>query len=123
MRDAALVAGVELFNDAKFLAAHEAIEELWEANEASDADFYKGLIQASISLYKLSLGNVEGALQLYSGHRRFLGSFLPVHREIDVAGFLGAMQTFFRPLLVDPETPIPASDSWPKLLWAVESSA
>ncbi|MEX1024528.1 MAG: DUF309 domain-containing protein [Planctomycetota bacterium] len=115
-RDPALVAGVELFNRARFLAAHEAFEEPWEANESGDADFFKGLIQATIALHKLAGGHVDGALQLYRGHRRFLGAYLPVHRGLDVAAFLDDMQTFFRPLLVDPETP--PADEWPRLAWA-----
>ena len=117
--DPALVAGVELFNAAKYLAAHEAFEEPWEANEAADADFFKGLIQASIALYKLQDGNVDGALQLYRGHRRFLGEYLPTHRGIDVQTFLTEMQTFFRPLLMDPESEPPSQ--WPRLAWAVHS--
>ena len=122
-REPALVAGVELFNQGKYLAAHEAFEEPWEANEAADADFFKGLIQASIALHKLSDGNVEGALQLYRGHRRFLGAYLPHHRDLDVAGFLDGMQRFFRPLLVDPDGEVPARDAWPRLAWAVDSPA
>ena len=113
--EAALTAGVQLFNDGKYLAAHEAFEDPWEANEgAADADFYKGLIQASIALYKLADGNVEGALQLYQGHRRFLGRFLPEHRGIDVQGFLASMLTFFRPLLMDPGADV-SSTGWPRL--------
>lgn len=94
-----LRAGVQLFNDGQYLAAHEVFEELWEAGYGPDADFYKGLIQASIALLHLQRGNVEGARKLYTGHRQYLAKYLPAHLGIDVTGFLGSMQTQVKPKL------------------------
>ena len=45
------VAAIELFNEGRYLASHELFDELWEATEGPDADFYKGLIQAAIALH------------------------------------------------------------------------
>jgi predicted metal-dependent hydrolase len=87
-----LAEGVRLFNAGEYHAAHEAFEKLWLGNEAGDADFFKGLVQASIALHHFRRGELEGARKLYSGHRRLLAPFLPRHRGLDVAGFLAAMQ-------------------------------
>ena len=70
-RDAedAMQAGVRLFNAGEYHAAHEEFERCWLANEAGDADFYKGLVQASICMHHLMRDNPEGAKKLYTGHR------------------------------------------------------
>jgi len=97
--NAILGAAVGLFNDGQHLAAHELFEELWEAGEGGDADFYKGLIQAAIALHHLEDGNAAGATKLYGGHRRYLGQYLPEHAGLDVERFLADMQRFFAPIL------------------------
>ena len=84
--------GAALFNAGEYHAAHESFERCWQSNEAADADFFKGLIQACICLHHLQMDNAEGARKLYSGHRRLLGTFLPTHRGIDVAALLAEMQ-------------------------------
>jgi hypothetical protein len=91
-RTAAFRAGRELFDAGDYLAAHELFEELWEASEGGDADFFKGLIQAAIALHHFRAGNLEGAARLHAGQRRLLAPFLPHHRGIDLARFLGEMQ-------------------------------
>ncbi len=98
-RPSELVAAIDLFNQGKYLAAHECLDDLWEATESASADFYKGLIQASIALHHFQEGNLEGAAKLYGGHRRFLAAYLEGLHGLDVAGFLADMQRFLRPVL------------------------
>jgi len=98
-RPAALSAAIALFNEGKYLAAHECLDDLWEATEGSEADFYKGLIQAAIALHHFQTGNLEGAAKLYSGHRRFLAAYTPEHAGLDLAAFLADVQRFLRPIL------------------------
>ncbi len=97
--DMPLGTAVRLFNKGEYLAAHKLFEELWEAGEGGDADFYKGLIQAAIALHHLEDQNSKGAAKLYGGHRRYLGRFLPAHCSLDVERFLGDMKSFFSPIL------------------------
>jgi predicted metal-dependent hydrolase len=92
LTDAVFRAAIELFNGARYLAAHELFDELWEADAGSDADFYKGLVQASIALHHFEEGNLEGAAKLYRAHRRSLAGFLPNHGGVDVDTFLQDMQ-------------------------------
>ncbi len=96
---ALLQSSVELFNDGEYLAAHETLEELWEAGFGESADFYKGLLQASIALHHFQLGNLDGARKLYLGHRRYLAPYLPEHRGIAVSELLEDMQRFLRPVI------------------------
>lgn len=94
--DAALARGIELFDGGHYHAAHEEFERCWKANEAGDADFFKGLVQAAICMHHLRRGNMEGATRLYIGHRRLLGAFLPRHRGVDVERLLGEMTRVVR---------------------------
>ena len=98
-RPVALEAAIALFDRASYLAAHECLEELWEATEGPDSDFYRGLIQAAIALHHFQEGNLEGAAKLYSGHRRFLAAYLPYHMGIDVERFLAEMRRTLAPVL------------------------
>jgi predicted metal-dependent hydrolase len=95
----ALRAAVGLFNQGKYLAAHEVLDELWEGTQGPDSDFYKGLIQASIALHHLAEGNAAGAARLYGSHRRLLAAYQPRHLGLDVAAFLAAMQRALAPAL------------------------
>jgi len=95
----ALARGVRLFDEGDYHAAHEEFEKCWLKNEAADADFFKGLIQAAICMHHFQRANLDGARKLYSGHRRLLGEYLPEHRGIDVAALVAAMQAALRPVL------------------------
>jgi predicted metal-dependent hydrolase len=97
--DAGLRLAAELFNAGEYHAAHEVLDELWEMSPRADSDFLKGLIQACIALHHYRADNFEGAKKLYSGHRQYLGAFLPAHRGVDVAAFLGAMQGVLQPVV------------------------
>jgi predicted metal-dependent hydrolase len=96
-RELARVAG--LFDGGEYHDAHEVLDALWERAAPEEQDFFKGLIQACIALHHHQQGNPDGARKLYSGHRRYLGRYLPRHRGLDVAAFLAAMQAALAPLL------------------------
>jgi predicted metal-dependent hydrolase len=89
----------KLFNAGEYHAAHEVLDEVWEQAAPDEQDFFKGLIQACIALHHHQQGNPDGARKLYSGHRRYLGRFLPAHRGLDVAAFLEAMQAALGPVV------------------------
>ncbi|MAF66298.1 MAG: hypothetical protein CMJ84_11660, partial [Planctomycetes bacterium] len=102
---ALLADGAALFNEAHYERAHEEFEKVWLSNEAGDADFFKGLIQAAICLHHFQRGNLEGARKLASGHRRYLAAYLPAHRGLDVAGFLASMRAFLAAVTGAPAAP------------------
>jgi predicted metal-dependent hydrolase len=106
----ALARAVQLFDEGRYHEAHEVLDELWEATQGVDADFLKGLIQACIAMHHFQQGNLEGARKLYSGHRRYLGPYLPAHRGIDLEGFLAEMQRALRAVLFGAGDAPPAFD-------------
>jgi predicted metal-dependent hydrolase len=97
--EAHVARGVELFNAGEYEEAHEEFEKLWLSTQGPDSDFFKGLVQASIALHHFQRGNLEGASKLFSGHRRYLAAYLPVHLGIDVGAFLRAMQESLAPVV------------------------
>lgn len=109
--------GVSAFDAGEYHAAHEEFEKLWLSTQGSDSDFFKGLIQACIALHHFQHGNLEGAAKLYSGHRRYLAAYLPVHRGIDVAALLTEMQRALRLVVrrVPAETPVYDASQRPKM--------
>ncbi|MBF88186.1 MAG: hypothetical protein CMG75_00740 [Candidatus Marinimicrobia bacterium] len=56
--------GVELFNSGEYFDAHEEWEELWSEFNLPDRFFIQGLIQATVSFYHLSTGNLKGSRSL-----------------------------------------------------------
>ena len=94
--DSDLTAAITLFNRGEYLAAHEVLDDLWEATSGPEADFYKGLIQASVALHHLEEENHDGALKLEKGARRLLASYLPAHRGLDLARFLAVLKVRVR---------------------------
>jgi len=97
--EAELARAGALFDVGEYHAAHEVLDAVWEQAAPSEQDFFKGLIQACIALHHHQRGNPDGARKLYSGHRRYLGRFLPSHRGLDVAAFLADMQATLGPLV------------------------
>lgn len=95
-REAAFAEGVKAFDAGQYHDAHECFERCWLASEGGDADFYKGLVQASICMHHQSRGNLDGARPLNVGARRLLGPFLPAHEGLDLARFLGELQAHVR---------------------------
>lgn len=118
--DPALTAAAELFNRARYLAAHEVLDDLWEETEGEAADFYKGLIQAAICLHHWQEGNPAGARKLYQGHRRCLAAYLPRYRGVDVEAFLRSMQAALAPLLRSKSGEEPAFDEAARPLLLLE---
>ena len=95
----ALKEGIQLFNEGEYEESHEDFEHGWLASESGDSDFFKGLVQAAICLHKLEQGQRDGAKKLHSGMRRYLASFLPTHRGVNVESLLLGMRVFLEPIL------------------------
>ena len=97
--DRHFVRGIDLFNAGEYEEAHEEFEMLWLSTQGPDSDFYKGLVQAAIALHHFQRGNLDGAAQLYTSHRRYLAAYLPVHRRLDVKALLEEMTSVLRPVV------------------------
>ena len=94
-----LARGIDLFNAGEYEEAHEEFEMVWLSTHGPESDFYKGLVQAAIALHHFQRGNLAGAAQLYTSHRRYLAAYLPVHRRLDIQALLGEMQAVLGPIV------------------------
>ena len=56
--------GLEAYHSGEYFDAHEQWEEMWSEHNLPDRFFVQGLIQATVSFYHLSTGNLKGARNL-----------------------------------------------------------
>jgi uncharacterized protein len=52
--------GINLFNNAKFFDAHEALEDIWRAAPTENKKFLQGLVQVAVAFHHYSTGNRVG---------------------------------------------------------------
>lgn len=99
--DAALRAGVALYNDGEHHAAHDAWEDHWlELEKGSDDEqFLHGLIQFTAAVYHARRGNWSGATGLAKSATEYLDVLPPTYRGVDV----DAVRASLRALRTDPE--------------------
>ena len=71
MTEDGLARGIELFNQAKFFAAHEVLEDVWRGAAADDKKFFQGLTQVAVAFHHHSTGNRVGMLSVL---RRAIGN-------------------------------------------------
>jgi predicted metal-dependent hydrolase len=80
--------GLALIREGRYFEAHEELELVWRAAEASERDFYQGLVHVAVAWYQAGRGRpVATASQLAKAARR-LAPFVPAHRGVDVESIL-----------------------------------
>jgi uncharacterized protein len=92
--DPRFLAGLDLFNRREYFEAHEVWEDLWRDSAGPEAEFYKGLIQASVSLYHLGRGNFAGAQRLFTSGRAYMLAAGSPFLGVDVLAFWGQMEAY-----------------------------
>jgi hypothetical protein len=122
------LAGIVLFNEGDFFAAHEVWEDLWARSHGDERRLVQGLIQAAVGLCHFENGNLRGAVKLFHSSRDYLRGCPTRLLGLDRAAFEAGMERCFAPLLTgaepdrslrpDPGTlPVialdPAPESWP----------
>lgn len=86
--------GIARFNEEEFFESHEVWEELWIRERGPSRQYYKGLIQAAVSLHHLGRGNLRGARTLLGRAENCLGAYRPGHLGLDVDAFLAALREY-----------------------------
>jgi uncharacterized protein len=81
-------AGIELFNDAEFFAAHDFFEDLWSESSTDEKFFYQGLVHISVGSFHLVSGSYIGALSQFSEGKMKLGKYVPLFLNVDVANLI-----------------------------------
>lgn len=83
--------GLALAARGEYFAAHEAFETAWRAALPGDRDFFQGLVHAVVFAYQAGRGKEIGAERQREKGLRRLGPYAPVHRGLDVARVLAAL--------------------------------
>src|SRR5215831_7987911 len=84
------------WNEQQYYEAHDVLEQLWLNTKSSDADFFKGLIQAAGAFVHLQKRfehplhakhsrRLSPAVRLFQLAQKNLASFAPWHHALDVA--------------------------------------
>lgn len=97
--------GITHFNEEDFFTSHEVWEELWIRERGPSRQFYKGLIQAAVSLYHLGRGNLRGARTLSARSRACLTPYRPDYLGLDVDAFLAALEGYVQAFLAGGASP------------------
>jgi hypothetical protein len=81
--------GIDLFNQGRFFAAHEAWEEIWRSTTPEPRDLFQGLIQIAAALHQfLDLHRTEAPRRTLAKARRRLEPYLPAALGIDISDLL-----------------------------------
>ena len=86
--DAALHAGVAVYNDGHYHAAHDAWEDEWLALEdgTTDERLLHGLVQFTAAVHHARRRNWSGAVGLCESGREYLAAVPDGYRSVNVAG-------------------------------------
>lgn len=95
--------GIAYFNACEFFEAHEVWEELWKNYSGELRLFYKGLIQAAVSLHHFGNGNIRGARKVHLSSRAYLVQYRPVCEGLDVDRFVAQFDACFAEVVASQE--------------------
>ena len=84
--------GLALARSGAFFEAHEEFELAWRNCDAAERDFFQGLVHVVVSAYQRERGRPVAAERQRVKALRRLAAFAPVHRGLDVARLLAALE-------------------------------
>lgn len=113
-------AGIQLFNEQQFLAAHEPWEEIWRSTTPEPRELFQGLVQLAAGMHHYSVrGRAAPAARLLCKGRRRLEALLPTAEGIALGSLLEAVLSWEHWL----ENPEGAPPHPPQIRVAERSSA
>ena len=91
------------WNEQRYYEAHDVLEQLWLKTKSSDADFFKGLIQAAGAFVHLQKNfehpshpkhgrRLKPAVRLFELAEKNLGHYAPIRHALDVTGLLALLK-------------------------------
>jgi hypothetical protein len=91
------------WNEQRYYEAHDVLEQLWLKTDSSDADFFKGLIQAAGAFVHLQKNfehpahpkhrrRLQPAVRLFQLAEKNLAPYTPMRHAFDVAKFLNLLR-------------------------------
>lgn len=108
MRDA-IRAGIAVYNDGHYHAAHDAWEDRWLSLESGTDDerLLHGLIQVTAAVYHARNRNWTGAVGLAERALEYLSGLPATYRDVDLAGVRAYLETLSRdPEVIERRPPI-----------------
>jgi predicted metal-dependent hydrolase len=92
------------WNEKHYYEAHDVLEQLWLKTESTDADYFKGLIQAAgafvhlqkrfeYPLHAKHSKRLSPAVRLFRLAEKNLSRFVPRHHGLDVAALCQVLRT------------------------------
>ena len=115
------------WNEQRYYEAHDVLEQLWLNTKSSDADFFKGLIQAAGAFVHLQKRfehpshakhsrRLPPAARLFRLAEKNLASFAPWHYALDVAALCKLLSRYAEEIVASDYTINPWSpETAPKL--------
>ncbi len=85
--------GIRLFNARYYFEAHDLLEEVWIERIGSERQFYQGLIQVAVGLYKVAVGNQGGAVSLLRKGLAKLKDVRALDTPIDLERLIGETES------------------------------
>jgi hypothetical protein len=93
------------WNEQRYYEAHDVLEQLWLNTKSSDADFFKGLIQAAGAFVHLQKRfehplhakhsrRLSPAVRLFGLANKNLSQFAPLHHGLDISAFCQLLRGF-----------------------------
>jgi hypothetical protein len=87
------------WNEQRYYEAHDVLEQLWLKTKSSDADFFKGLIQAAGAFVHLQKNfehpshpkhsrRLKPAVRLFELAEKNLGPYAPIRHALDLTALL-----------------------------------
>ena len=91
------------WNEQRYYEAHDVLEQLWLKTDSSDADFFKGLIQAAGAFVHLQKNfehpahpkhgrRLQPAVRLFQLAEKNLAPYAPVRHAFNVENFLNLLR-------------------------------
>ena len=98
--------GLCLFNEEKFFATHEVLEDVWRTAAPAERRFLQGLIQVAVALHHYSTGNLAGCRSLLTRACGNLAAYPAEYGGLDLAALLTTL-AHWRLALEENRTPPP----------------
>jgi uncharacterized protein len=86
--EAGYEAGLALIGAGAYFEAHEELEQAWRSCDASERDFFQGLVHVAVAWYQCERRNRVGCERQLEKATRRLGRYAPHHRGLRVDALL-----------------------------------
>jgi predicted metal-dependent hydrolase len=97
--------GINLFNNAEFFDAHEALEDVWRAAPSENKKFLQGMVQIAVAFHHHSKGNRVGMRSVLERAIRNLAEPPGSFEQIQLAALLQSLVQWREAL--DNNSPLP----------------